>query len=314
MRLCVDMRAANSPIICEPCQIPTLDEMLHEFNGCTKFTKLGLNKGYHQVELSTESRDLTAFASHRGIFRYKRLIFGMSPAAEIYQREVELVQSGLPGVRNISDDIGGRTTEELLFRMKQTLQRLREKNLTINKDKCEFLKDELMGNKLSSVGISADQTKIKDIQSLQPPKSITELRSFLGMVTYCSKFILNFATLTSPLHELLKVNHKWTWTHIHGTTFNKLKELLLSNETLAYYNPCVPTKVVTDASPVGLGAVLSQEQTDGSWRPISYASRALTPVEQRYNQIREEEPSHSVWCNQISYVSLWHEIYSFHRS
>ena len=109
--------------------------------------------------------------------------------------------------------------------MKQTLQRLREKNLTINKDKCEFLKDELiyMGHKLSSVGISADQTKIKAVQSLQPPKSITELRSFLGMVTYCSKFIPNFATLTSPLRELLKVNHKWTWIHIHGTTFNKLK-------------------------------------------------------------------------------------------
>ena len=143
MRLCVDMRAANSSIIRELYQIPMLDEMLHEFNGCTKFTKLDLNKGYHQVELSTESRDLTAFASHRGIFRYKRLIFGMSPAAEIYQREVELALSGLPGVCNISDDIiiGGRTTEELLFRMKQTLQRLREKNLTNNKDKCEFLKD-----------------------------------------------------------------------------------------------------------------------------------------------------------------------------
>ena len=115
-----------------------------------------------------------------GIFRYTRLIFGLSAAAEIYQREIELTLAGLEGVRNISDDIiiGGRTTEELLERMNATFQRLKERNLTINKSKCEFLKDELiyMGHKLSAKGIAPDQSKIDTILSLKPPMNVKELR------------------------------------------------------------------------------------------------------------------------------------------
>ena len=107
------MRAANTAIIREPYQIPTLEELLYEFNECTVFTKLDLNKGYHQITLDTASRDLTAFATHRGIYRYARLIFGMSSAAELYQKHIEHALIGIPGVRNISDDIiiGGRSTD-----------------------------------------------------------------------------------------------------------------------------------------------------------------------------------------------------------
>lgn len=202
IRLCVDMRVANSAIIREPYQIPTLNEILHEFNGCTKSTTLDLNQGYHQLSLDPESRDLTAFACHRGIFRYTRLIFGMSAAAELYQRNIEHALTGLQGVKNISDDIiiGGKDTAELLERMRATFQRLRERNLTVNKKKCKFLQDELiyMGHKLSATGVSPDKEKVETIQSLKVPTNATELRSFLGMVTYCSKFIPQYASITDP--------------------------------------------------------------------------------------------------------------------
>jgi len=105
IRMCVDMRAVNTSIIREPYQIPTLEELLHEFNGCTIFTKLDLNKGYHQIALAPESRDLTAFSTHCGIFRYTHLTFGLSSAVELYQREIEHALEGIPGVKNISDDI-----------------------------------------------------------------------------------------------------------------------------------------------------------------------------------------------------------------
>ena len=135
IRICVDMRIANSAIIREPYQIPTLDEVLHDFNNCTKFETLDLNQGYHQLELSRDSRDLTAFACHRGIFRYTRLIFGMSAAAEVYQRHIEQALVGLPGVENISDDIiiGGKDNEELLQRLAATLKRLQTK-----RPNCQF--------------------------------------------------------------------------------------------------------------------------------------------------------------------------------
>ena len=146
IRICVDMRAANTAIIREPYQIPTLEEFLHEFNGCTVFTKLDLNKGYHQIALDPGSRDLTSFATHRGIYRYTRLLFGMSTASELYQREIERTLMGIPGCRNISDDIiiGGKDTAELLFRIRLVFKRLRENNLTINRRKCEFLKREII--------------------------------------------------------------------------------------------------------------------------------------------------------------------------
>ena len=181
VRICVDMRIANTAIIREPYQIPTLDEILHTFNGCTKFTKLDLNKGYHQILLDPNSRDLTAFACHRGIFRYTRLIFGISPAAEIYQREIEIVLSGIPWVCNISDDIiiGGKTVQELLIRQKLVVDRLQERNLTIIKCKSQFLRDEIlyMGHKLSADGISPDSTKIDAINTLKHRTNIKELRS-----------------------------------------------------------------------------------------------------------------------------------------
>jgi hypothetical protein len=292
IRMCVDMRAVNEAIIREPFQIPTLEEVIHDFNGCTVFTKLDLNKGYHQIELDEESRDLTAFATHRGIFRYTRLLFGMSSAAEIYQREIEHALAGILQTRNISDDIiiGGRSVEELLIRTEEVLQRLREKNLTVNPAKCEFIKPELiyMGHKLSAAGIDPDERKVKSIQELAAPANQKELRSFLGLIIYCSKFLPNFATITEPLRQLLRHDASWEWTSRHQVTFESLKETLLSTDTLAYFDPNLHTEIITDASPVGLGAVLMQKQADDTIRPVTYASRALTKVEQRYSQIERE--------------------------
>jgi len=134
---------------------------------------------------------------NKGIFRYTQLIFGIAPAAEIYQKEIEIALSGLPGVKNISDDIiiGGTNTDELLCRTEAVLKRLKEKNLTVNRNKCEFMKNELqyMGHTLSEKGISPDQLKIASIAAIRPPRNVAELRLFLGMVTYCSRFNPHFA-------------------------------------------------------------------------------------------------------------------------
>ena len=199
--MCVDMRAANASIFREPYRIPTLDELIHKYNGCTVFTKLYLNKGCHQIELDEESRNLSAFATHKGIFRYTRLLFDMSSA------EIEHAFSGIPGVKNISDDIiiGGRNDEELISRTRLVYQRLRSKNLTVNPQKYEFLKPELtyMGHKLSSSGISSDEKKVQIIVDSLPQSNKKELRSFLEMITYCSK----------PLRFLLKKNVSCEWNY-----------------------------------------------------------------------------------------------------
>ena len=136
----------------------------------------------------------------------------MSAAAEIYQRHIEQALAGLPGVKNISDDIivSGKEKAELYDRIQNVFRRIHEKGLTANLKTCELLKDELiyMGHKISADGVSPDEKKVSAIKALKEPENVHELRSFLGMITYCAKFIPQFATLTSPLRELLKKSAK----------------------------------------------------------------------------------------------------------
>ena len=175
IRLCVDMRAANTAVIREPYQIPTIEEVSHKLKGCKYFTKLDLNKGYHQILLDESSRDLTAFQCHLGIYRYKRLIFGLSSASEIYQREIELALNGIP-CANISDDVitGGKSKIQTRFRTNLILERMRERNLTINVSKSKFMKKSVlyMGHTLSENGISADELRVVAVNAMAPPKNI----------------------------------------------------------------------------------------------------------------------------------------------
>ena len=136
VRVCVDMRRANEAVIRERHPIPTLEETLAALNGAAVFSKLDLRWGYHQVELHPESRALTTFSTHKGLKRYKRLIFGLSSAPEMYQYVIQQTLQGIPGARNISDDIivFGSDQESHDKNLDQTLSRLESKGLTLNQE------------------------------------------------------------------------------------------------------------------------------------------------------------------------------------
>ena len=183
---------------------PTLEETVQALNGATVFSKLDLRWGYHQIELDPESRGLTIFSTPQGLKRYKRLIFGLSSASEMYQFIVQQVLHGVPGVRNISDDIivFGKTQADHDRSLDQTLQRLRDSGLTLNQDKCRFsVGSELVffGFRISASGPSPDEKKVEAIQSARAPANPGEVRSFLGLVNYCARFIPNFATVVPSL-------------------------------------------------------------------------------------------------------------------
>lgn len=138
-RICVDMRLPNTAIQRERHITPTIDDLIHDLNGAVVFSKLDLNAGYHQLELHPESRYITTFTTHTGLWRYTRLSFGINSAAEVFQNVIQQVLHGIPNVRNMSDDIivYGKTQEEHNNSLKAVFQRLREKNLTLNAEKCE---------------------------------------------------------------------------------------------------------------------------------------------------------------------------------
>ncbi|XP_062568299.1 uncharacterized protein K02A2.6-like [Saccostrea cucullata] len=319
IRICVDMRRVNTAVQRERYPIPTVDEMLEDMNGSTVFSKLDLRWGYHQIELDEESREITTFVTHEGLYRYKRLMFGISSASEIYQRVIGQVIQGIKGVRNLSDDIVVYGTDQADHNKKLTkvLDRLAEKGLTLNREKCEFglSKIVFLGHVISSEGVKPDQEKIKAVSETRTPSNSSEIRSFLGLANYCGRFIPNFSTIAAPLRELTRKNTHWSWTKRHQDAFDMLKRALVSAEALAYYNSKAETRIIVDASPVGLGAILAQKQPDGLFKPIAYSSRTLTDVEQRYSQTEREALGIVFGCEKFHmYIyGLEFEIWTDHK-
>ena len=264
IRLCVDMRKANTAIIRERHYVPTIEEVLSDLQASTIFSKCDLKWGFHQIELDEKSRDITTFITHRGLYQYKRLLFGITSAPENYQKIIKDVLQGCPGVANIADDliIHGKGLEEHNRHLFGVLKRLKECGLTFNADKCQFrlLKLTFYRHDLSRSGVSPSEEKVMAIRDAKAPQNSSEIRSFLGLVQYSAKFIPDFATVSEPLRQLTRKNVKFVWSRQQAEAFEKLKELITRAETLAYFKTNCKTRIVGDAGPTGLGAVLLQKQ------------------------------------------------------
>ncbi|XP_033758102.1 uncharacterized protein K02A2.6-like [Pecten maximus] len=298
IRLCVDMRQANKAIVRERHPIPTVDEIMYNMNGSQVFSKLDMRHGYHQIELDEDSRDITTFVTHTGLYRYKRLMFGISSAPEKYQQVISQVFQDCEGVQNISDDIvvHGRTKEEHDIRLRTVLDRIRERGLTLNKGKCQFGLNKItfMGHMLSSNGIGPTSERVKAVVEATEPTSASEIRSFLGLVNFSARYIPHLATVSEPLRKLTKKNVVFTWGKEQQDSFEKFKGSLVKAETLGHFKLDVKTQVVTDASNVGLGAVLIQYEGNDP-KVICYASKALSDVERKYSTT-EKEALAVVWA------------------
>ena len=189
--------------------------------------------------LHPDSRHLTTFSTHVGLWCYKRLNFGMSCSAEIFQKRINDVIRGIPGVKNISDDIyiGGVDKEQHDVRLRSVLRRLQENNLTINAKKFQVNNMLFFGHVFSISGISPDPKKIEALQTVSPPKNVTEVRSLLSSASFSSRFIKDFATITRPLRKLTCKDQVWTWEAEQQNSFDQLKTALSKEVTLGYFDP-----------------------------------------------------------------------------
>ena len=288
------MRAANKAILRTRHVTPTLDELITRFNGATIFSKIDLRSGYHQLVLHPSSRYITTFSTHAGLYQYKRLSFWINAAAEVFQHEIQTVIEGVPGVINISDDIAvfGVDQASHAKALKSVLERLHNAGLTANLEKCEFGKEkiEFFGLVFSGEGVSPDPKKVADLHAAKEPQNPSEVRSFLGLAQYSARFIKNFATITEPLRHLTKQTSEWRWGEKEARSFQEVKVSLEESATNAYFDMQKEIEIVVDASPVGLAALLVQEE-----RVVIYASRALRCVEARYSQT-EREALAVVWA------------------
>ena len=213
------------------------------------------------------------------------------------------ILDGLAGVLCLMDDIliFGKDQKEHDTRLTAALEKIQAAGVTLNKDKCEFNKTSLtfLGHTIDEKGISPDPQKTDAISKMASPKTTTELRRFMGMVNQLGKFSPRIADLTKPMRELLSTKRAWSWGPAQEEAFAKVKAELTAHTVLALYDPQADTKISADASSHGLGAVLLQK-TKQEWRPVAYASRAMSETETRYAQIEKEALAITWACEKFS--------------
>ncbi|XP_049886596.1 uncharacterized protein K02A2.6-like isoform X1 [Pectinophora gossypiella] len=293
LRICADYKVTlNRVLLVDKYPVPKVEDLFSNLCGNQYFTKLDLSQAYNQLVLDESSRSYTVINTHRGLFKYSRLVFGLASSPGIFQKFMENIFKGIPDVVIFYDDIliKSKDMDSHLKTIEQVLGILQRNGLKIKKSKCDFLTERVqyLGFIVDKKGIQVNQEKIKPIINMLPPQNATELKSFLGMVNFYGKFVKNLSSYLTPLYELLKKGQHYYWGKLQNEAFQKIKKVLCGVEVLVHYDISRPTVVTCDASAYGLGAVLAQRASDGAERVVSYASRALTAAEKNYSQIHKE--------------------------
>ena len=306
LRICGDYKVTiNQFLDVDAYPLPKPEDLMVSLTGGKKFTKLDLSSAYQQMPLADESKQFLTINTHRGLYRYTRLPFGVASAPALFQKAMDEILQGLPNVICYLDDIlvTGASDQEHLKNLEKVLARLKKNGLRLKKSKCSFMQSSVtyLGHQIDASGIHATAEKVQAIQDAPTPKNVTELRSFLGLLNYYGKFLRNLASLLHPLNQLLRENQTWKWTPACVRAFQQAKEQLSKAPVLAHYDPNLPIQLAGDASQYGVGAVLSHILPDGSEHPIAFASRTLQPREQNYAQVEKEA------------LSLVYGIQKFHK-
>ena len=284
--------------------LPRVEELFTTLSGGAQYTKIDLAEAYLQLELAESCREYLTINTHKGLFQPTRLCYGVKSAVSIFQREMETLLSGIPNTAVYLDDIcvTGSSAAEHLCNVRLVLERLAGAGLKVNRQKCVWLADRVsyLGFSISAAGVQPSPERSRAILDAPEPTSLRQLRSYLGMLQYYSRFTPRLATVAAPLYALQKKNAVWTWDEPQKVAFAETKRLLGSAPVLAHYDPGQPLVLTTDASPYGVAAVLSHPEA-GTDRPIAYASRSLCDAERNYSQLDKEA------CAVMFGVSKYHQ-------
>ncbi|XP_036343688.1 uncharacterized protein K02A2.6-like, partial [Rhagoletis pomonella] len=293
VRICGDFKVTLNPqLMVDKYPLPRIEDIFAKLHGGEEFTKLDLTMAYQQIPLDEVSKKLTTISTPKGLFQYTRLIYGLASAPAIFQKIMESLLMNLQGTVVFLDDIlitaPNRKTH--IERVEKVLQVLEKSGFKLALNKCEFFAKEItyLGHVIDTHGLHTNPDKVKEIDKIQYPNNVKELQAFLGVVNFYRKFIPNITTMCAPLYKLLKADETFSFTGECKKSVDRLKAALKADKCLAHFNPGYETKLTVDASPLGLGAILSQVTAEGYEVPIEFASRKLSAAEMRYSQLDKE--------------------------
>ena len=311
LRMVVDYRKVNSRTIRDSYALPKIEDLFLTLSAAKYFTAMDLSNAYYQVPNTERAKKISAFTTPFGLFQFERMAMGMSNSAATFQRLMDLVFQDLNLVELIVflDDIlvHAKTLPELEQRTFNVLSRLRKYGLKLDPKKCTFGATEVkhLGYIVGADGIRPDPEKVSAVKEWPVPKTVKEVKSFLGFTGFYRRFIQDYAAIARPLHDLtigyyakgcerkkvrpgipilsLSSDISEKWKSEQQEAFDKLKECLISDPILTLADKTQPFELHVDASGVGLGAILYQNQ-----KVIAYASRGLNKTEANYPAHKRE--------------------------
>ena len=272
--------------------IQKAEDLLATLGGGEKFTKLDMSQAYQQLQLDHESKRYTTINTHKGLFQYNRLPNGISSAPGIFQRNMENLSQNIPYVIARVDDIlvSCANDGDHFKNLEEVFKRLAKAGLQLKKGKCVFMEPQVtyLGHSVSKEGIQPMEDKVEAITNAPPPRNVSELKSYLGMINYYQKFLPNLSSVLALLHRLLNSKTHWHWGKDQQQVFEQSKSFHKSSRLLVHYDNKTELILECDASQNGLGAVLSHKMEDCSQHPISFAPQTLTKAERNFSNLERE--------------------------
>ena len=298
VRMCTDFRRVNAVTQKDSYPLPRITDILDNIGNSKYLTQIDLLKGYYQIDLTEEAREISAFITPFGLFQYNVLAFGMCNAPATFQRVINELTRDLDDVYAYLDDIviATDTWEKHLLCLEALLKRLQAYNLKINLSKSSFGKAKVMylGHLIGSGSVMPKDINVQAIKAYPVPSNRKQLQTFLGMSAYYSRFCRNFAIVAKPLYALTSAKVRYVWTNECQEAFVQLKTMLTSFPILKSPDIYKPFFLQVDACSTGVGAVLLQpnceiEEPDlTALLPVAYFSRKFNETQQRWSTVEQE--------------------------
>ena len=291
--MCIDYRKLNDATRKDHFPLPFLDQILERVAGHPYYCFLDGYSGYYQIPIALEDQEKTTFTCPFGTFAFRKMPFGLCNAPATFQRCMLSIFSDMVEhcLEVFMDDLTvfGNSFDNCLNNLENVLKRCVEKGLVLNWEKCHFMTNSgiVLGHVVSSKGIEVDKAKIEVISKLPPPKTVREIRSFLGHAGFYRRFIKDFSTISRPLCNLLLKDAIFEWTEDCQKSFEKIISLLTSAPIMQSPDWSLPFELMCDASDYAVGAVLGQRK-EGKPYVIYYASRTLNSAQMNYTTTEKE--------------------------
>lgn len=291
-RMCVDYRALNKLVIPENHPFPLIEDIITKTRGCSWFSAIDINSAFWSIPICAEDRLKTGFITQNGMYEWCYLPYGLKTAPATFQRVLSSIirRHHLSSFCiNYLDDIliFSKSFEEHMSHLEALFNTIKEEGFRLKFVKCNFASKSIqyLGHVLGPDSVEPLQDNLAAINDFPTPKSRKNIRQFLGKINFYRKFIPQSATLLEPFHNLLRKDVPFHWSSDCQESFSKVKHLLTSSPILTIFDRTKPIFIYTDASGVGIGAVLKQKQADGLEKPVAYFSRKLSEAQQKKKAI-----------------------------